>query len=401
MEVHQRSISSIEPYGKNAKKHPEKQVQKIADSIREFGWGQPIVVDKNNVIIIGHGRYLAAHLLGMEMVPVLQMDIDEEKAKAYRLADNKLNESEWDMELVIAELKELTVASIDLTGFSRDLLLTNDARDDEVPEVPKVAKSVLGDVYELGAHRVICGDSTDTEVFKKLMGGVKADMCFTDPPYGVSYEAGLEDKASRMAAHRSMSRENTQIENDTITSDEGLHAFLLLAFNNIAEHNKHAVYICYASNRSIPFLSAFKDAGYHFASNIIWVKDRFVMGRGHYHYQYEPILYGWKEKTTGKWMGDHSQSNTWNFSRPSVNDLHPTMKPVELITRALTNSSGTSDVILDPFLGSGSTIIAAQKSGRVCYGVELDPKYVDVIVQRYVDFTGNTTIKKNGVETVW
>ena len=187
MQIEQRPIGSIEPYGKNAKKHPEKQVQQIANSIREFGWGQPIVVDKNNVIIIGHGRYLAAHLLGMEMVPVLQMDITEEQAKAYRLADNKLNESEWDMELVIAELKGLSLESIDLTGFDRRLVLNNDDKDDDVPAVPKVAKTKAGDIYELGDHRVECGDSTNESSYLRLLLGNKADMVFTDPPYNVNY----------------------------------------------------------------------------------------------------------------------------------------------------------------------------------------------------------------------
>ena len=247
----------------------------------------------------------------------------------------------------------------------------------------------------------MCGDATKKEDVEKLMDGKKADMVFTDPPYGVSYEVGLIDKASRMAAHRSMSRKNTQIENDTITSDDGLYELLFAAFKNIAEYSKHGVYICYGSNRAIPFLQAFKDAGFHYASNIVWVKDRLVMGRGHYHYQYEPILYGWKEKNTGKWMGDRSQSNVWNLKRPSVNDLHPTMKPVELVAKALINSSGSEDIILDLFLGSGSTLIACQKTGRICFGSELDSRYVDVIIQRYVDYTGNENLMKNGEPFLW
>lgn len=177
MKVEQRPIGSIEPYGKNAKIHPEKQVQKIADSIREFGFNQAIVVDKDNVIIVGHGRYLAAHLLGMEMVPVLQMDIDEEKAKAYRLADNKLNESEWDMELVIAELKGLSLSRVDLTGFDRRLVLNSDEKDDDVPAVPKVAKTKAGDMYEIGDHRVLCGDSTNQGDFARLMGNDTCPHC--------------------------------------------------------------------------------------------------------------------------------------------------------------------------------------------------------------------------------
>ena len=401
MDIKQRKIDDIKPYEKNAKKHPEKQLKQIANSIKEFGFNQPIVVDKDDIIIVGHGRYFAAQLLEFNSVPVLTLDVTEEQAKAYRLADNKLNESNWDMELVIAELKELTPPMLDLTGFDKDLILEPDAKDDEVPDTPAKPKSELGDIYELGDHRVMCGDATKIEDFNMLMDNKKADMVFTDPPYGVSYEAGLDDKVSRMKAHRSVSRENTQITNDTISDDDGLYNFLLGAFQSIAEYCKHGVYVCFANNRATPFLRAWKDAGFHNASTIIWVKDRLVMGRGHYHYQYEPILYGWKEKNTGKWMGDRKQSNVWKMDRPSVNALHPTMKPVELVIRALVNSSGSEDMVLDPFLGSGSTLIAAEKTGRICYGMELDPKYVDVIVQRYIDYTGNKKIIKNGEEIKW
>jgi len=384
-------------YEKNTKKHPDSQLKLIAESLKEYGWKQPIVTDKSDVIIVGHGRWLAYQKYpeGIKEPWIIKADdLTPEQVRGYRLMDNKSNESDWDMALAVEELKDLDKLGFDisLTGFDKDLLIEPDEKDDIIPDnAPTRAK--LGDVWALGRHRVMCGDSTDRDAVERLMDGKKADMVFTDPPYGVSYEAGLVDKVSRMKAHISVSRENTQIENDTITSDTGLYEFLLGAFKNIAECTKHGVYICYGSNRTIPFLQAFKDAGFHHASSIVWVKDRIVMGRGHYHYQYESILYGWKEKNTGKWMGDRSQSNVWNLKRPSINDLHPTMKPVELVAKALVNSSGNEDIVLDLFLGSGSTLIAAEKTGRICYGMELEPKYVDVIIQRYEDYTGDKAKK--------
>jgi len=387
----------IKPYHKNAKKHPDKQLKAVAKSIKEFGWQQPIVVDDKGVIIVGHGRWLAYSKYKDELkLPepdIKTADLTEEQAKAYRLADNKLNESDWDMDLVIEDLKELSDEMFDLTGFDKDLLIEPDDKDDEVPEVPEEAKSKLGEIYQLGNHRVMCGDSTRIEDVEKLMDGKKADMVFTDPPYGVSYEAGLEDKASRAKAHRPTTRVNTQIANDTIADDEGLYIFLFEAFSRLVENCKHGIYVCFANNRATPFLRAWKDSGIHNASTIVWVKDRLVMGRGHYHYQYEPILYGWKEKNTGKWMGDRKQSNVWNLKRPGINDLHPTMKPVELINKALVNSSGSEDIVLDTFLGSGSTLIACEKTNRICYGMELDPKYIDVIIKRYEDYTNNKAKK--------
>lgn len=392
--VRMRPIGEVQPYPANAKKHPKKQIEAVAASIRAFGFNQPIVVDRNGVILVGHGRFLAAQSLGMEEIPVLVVDLDEGDANAYRLADNKLNESEWDMDLVIPELKGLTQDQVKLTGFNLDLvLLSQEGKDEAPPPLPESATSKRGEVYKLGEHRLMCGSATDPEDMKALMAGERAVMTFTDPPYGVSYESGLEDKASRMAAHRSVSRQNTQIENDTISDDEGLYDFLLNAFNNISVACGHGVYVCYASNRSMPFLRAWRDAGFHHASTIVWVKNRLVLGRGHYHYQYEPILYGWLEKSTGKWMGDRSQSNVWSIDRPSVNDLHPTMKPLELVTRAVVNSSSQGDIVLDPFGGSGSTLIACEESTRKCRMMEVDPRYVDVIIARWEKLTGQKAEK--------
>lgn len=224
MKIEQVSIESIIPYEKNAKKHPKKQVEQIVASIREFGWGQPIVVDKNDVIIVGHGRYMAAKAMELDTVPVLKLDLTEEQAKAYRLADNKLNESDWDMQAVIAELKDLSIPMIDLTGFSRDLAIEKEDKDDLVPAIPKTPKTKIGDIYQLGPHRLICGDSTKPEIYEKLMQGVKADMVFTDPPYNVNY-AGRGKNTSE------------GIKNDNM-STEAFDTFLIETFKQIRANMK-------------------------------------------------------------------------------------------------------------------------------------------------------------------
>lgn len=394
-----RKVAELLPYQENPRQMTEKQVKDLTKSLEKFNLVEIPAINTDNTIVAGHQRISIMHLLGRGEeevdVRVPNRKLTEEEFKEYNLRSNK-NTGDWNWDLLANSFEMEMLKDVGFAQDELDKLILNldpNEKDDEVPETPAEPVSKLGDIYKLGNHRVMCGDSTKKEDVEKLMDGKKADMVFTDPPYGVSYEAGLVDKISRMKAHRSMSRENTQIKNDTISDDEGLYALLLSAFQNIAENTKHSVYICYGSNRSIPFLRAFKDADFHFASNIIWVKDRLVMGRGHYHYQYEPILYGWKEKNTGKWMGDRKQSNVWNLKRPSVNNLHPTMKPVELVVKALVNSSGSEDIILDPFLGSGSTLIAAEKTGRACYGMELDPRYTDVIIARYEKYTGNKAEK--------
>ena len=386
MNITQSPIADVKPYGKNAKKHPDKQVLKIAASIREFGFNQPIVVDKDGVIIVGHGRYLAAQHLGLTDIPVLEVDITPEKAKAYRLADNKLNESEWDMQLVIAELKELSIPMLDLTGFSRDLVLENDEKDDYVPAVPKLPKSRVGDLYILGAHRLLCGDSTKQSDLAVLMDGKKADMIFTDPPYNVDYEGST----------------GLKIENDK-KGDGEFFQFLLDVFRNAGEVTKlgGAIYVCHADLEGLNFRRAFKEAGFSLKSTIIWNKNALVMGRADYQWKHEPILYGWRDGATHSWYGDRKQTTVWDMAKPMKNDVHPTMKPVELVQKAVVNSSKQDDIVLDLFAGGGSTIIASQKSCRSCFAMELDPKYVDVIVERYCEFVGSREITKNGEKIVW
>lgn len=437
MKIEERLLDHIEPYSKNAKKHPKKQIEKIAASIEEFGFNQPIVVDKEGVIIVGHGRYLAALYLGREKAPVLQIDIDEDKAKAYRLADNKLNESDWDMELVIQELKRLEGPLLELTGFSSDLILDKKPKDDDVPYAPEKPKSKLGDIYELGNHRVLCGDSTKKEDIEKLMEGKKAEMCFTDPPYNVDYTGG-------MGTHEKNEREG--ILNDKMSKNE-FYSFLTDVSKNIVSYTKGGVYICMSSSELDTLKLAWESAGGHWQSFIIWVKNNFTLSRADYQHIYEPILYGWPKSTKNHFfVGDRDRANVWEdlrkvkteykddhtiisfqgykvkikgkveagevirkkqrtdiwrHDKPTKSSEHPTMKPVALVTEAIVGSSQKEEIVLDPFLGSGSTLIAAEKTGRKCYGMELDPKYVDVIVQRYVDYTENNDIKLNGKKIKW
>ena len=371
-------ISQIKPYEKNAKKHPKKQVEQVAASIKEFGFNQPIVVDKSGVIIVGHGRLEAAKLLGMTDVPAITVDLTEEQANSYRLADNKLNESEWDMNLVIEELKGLSESMLELTGFDKDLIIEPDEADDVIPDAPEEPQSKLGDLYELGNHRVLCGDSTKLEDVERMMDGKKADMVFTDPPYGVNYEG---------------------INND---SREGLEDLLIDSFGVVVSNSKSgaSAYVFHSDRCADIFHKVFRTY-FHFSSMIIWEKPSLVLSQTDYQSKHEPCLYGWVDNGTHQFFGDRKQVSVWRTDKEPRIHGHTTPKPVEIVTRAIGNSSKSEDIVLDPFLGSGSTLIAAEKTGRICYGMELDPKYVDVIVQRYVDYTGQTEVKKNGKIMTW
>lgn len=418
MKITYRPISEIKPYDKNAKKHPDKQVIKIADSIKEFGFNQPIVVDKDDVVIVGHGRLMAAFYLDLKEVPVMTLDIDDEKARAYRLADNKLNESEWDINLVISELKGLSLPMLDLTGFSRSLVINPDWKDDVVPEVPKVAKSKLGDVYEMGRHRLICGDATKKDDFVKLMGGVKADMVFTDPPYNVNYHGAGKNTSST-------------IMNDKM-SDTKFFEFLTDSFAVVREFIKKSagLYVFHSPTTQATFEAALDINEMEVKYQLIWNKPSAGLGGGHYRNKHEPFFYAAVKNVSPNFYGDRThttildfhkseaailkwvdemreadrngKTTIWTMKRePTGEYVHPTQKPVELVMYALHNSSKVEDVVLDPFLGSGSTLIACEKTNRACYGSELDPKFADVIVQRYVDYTENRNITKNGEKIVW
>ena len=366
-------INEIKPYTKNAKQHPKKQIEQIANSIKEFGFNQPIVIDKNNEVIVGHGRLEAAKLLGIVEVPIIKIEtLTEEQIKAYRLADNKLNESEWDMGLAIEELKGLSDEMFDLTGFDKDLLIEADEKDDIISENVE-PKAKLGDIWQLGQHRVVCGDSTQLNAISALMGDVKADMVFTDPPYNIAYEGG--------------SKKREMIKNDEV---KDFYDFLLQAYSSFALSMKlgAAIYVCHADTERVNFTKAFRDAGFYLSSVVIWAKNNSTFGRSDYFWKHEPILYGWREGGAHNWHGDNKQDTIWNVDRPSKSEAHPTMKPIALIEKALMNSSKQEDIVLDLFLGSGSTLIACEKTNRICYGMELDPKYVDVIIKRWEDYTG-------------
>ncbi len=372
----------ITPYTKNAKKHPKEQIKKIADSIREFGMNQPIVVDKKGVIIVGHGRYEALKLLGREPTEkeILIVDLTEEQVKAYRLADNKLNESDWDMKLVIDELKGLSEPMLDLTGFDKDLILESDEADDEVPAIPDAPHSVLGDLYELGNHRVLCGDSTKLEDVERLMDGKKADMVFTDPPYELDTKGGgvLKD-AKSMRGIETLGIGH--FDPFTLESRAKTEVFccnkpLVKTYLELAELWKKPYDICfYKKENTAP------NYGGHLMTDTEYL-----------------ILIG--EQSPNKGLPKETYSKAY-LGKKDADNKTAWSKPVGLVEKFVILYSRANEIVLDTFLGSGSTLIASQKTGRICYGMELDPKYTDVIIQRYCDYTHNNTIIKNGKEITW
>lgn len=394
--VEMMPIARLIPYARNPRRN-EHAVAKVAGSIKEFGFRQPIVVDKDMVIIAGHTRHLAAQQLGLTEVPVhVIKNLTRTQIQAYRITDNRTNEdAEWDEELLKIELGDLKDADfdLDLTGFDPDELeelLAGDGtdgltEDDAVPEVQAVAISKPGDVWLCGDHRLLCGDSTVATDVEKAMGGSLADMVFTDPPYNVNYSspnANLSGKKS--------------IKNDNL--GDGFYQFLYDAMVNLLLYCKGAIYVSMSSSELHTLQKAFRDAGGHWSTFIMWAKNTFSLGRSDYQRQYEPILYGWKEGNKHFWCGARDQGDVWFFNKPRTNDLHPTMKPVELVQRAIENSSKTRDIILDLFGGSGTTMIAAEKANRSAVLVELDPLYCDVIVRRWQEFTGRqATLEATGI----
>ena len=387
-------ITSVVPYGRNPRRN-ENAVAKVAGSIKEFGFRQPIVVDKDMVIIVGHTRLLAAQQLGFTDVPIhIAENLTAAQIKAYRIADNRTHEeAEWDDELLAIELGELKDADfdLDLTGFDPDELeklldgegtegLTD---DDAVPEAQAEAITKPGDVWVCGEHRLICGDATVLSDVEKLMDGSLADMIFTDPPYNVAYVG--------------KTKKSLTIKNDDLGSD--FYGLLYDSITNLLMVSKGAIYICMSSSELDTLQKSFRDAGGHWSTFIIWAKNTFSLGRSDYQRQYEPILYGWKEGLKHFWCGARDQGDVWFFNKPVTNDLHPTMKPVALVERAIENSSKGRDIVLDCFDGSGTTMIACEKTGRAARLVELDPIYCDVIVRRWQEFSGKkATLEATGEE---
>ena len=384
-------IEKILPYARNARQIPQKAIDKVESSIREFGWRQPIVVDQYGVIIVGHVRLLAAQKLGLKEAPVhVASNLSAAQVRAYRLLDNRSHEeTSWDEELLGLELLDLKGMGIDLelTGFDLNELddLLAESVDgltdpDAVPGIPENPISRQGDLWVLGEHRVLCGDATSLSDCQRVLDGSFANMVFTDLPYNVNYSqpSNRPERAGR------------KILNDNL--GDGFEPFLVEACRNLIEVSQGAIYICMSSSEIDRLKRVFVNTGGHWSTYLIWAKNTFTLGRSDYQRQYEPILYGWPEGSGHYWCGARDQGDVWNVNKPTVNELHPTQKPVELMERAISNSSKRGDVVLDPFGGSGSTLIACEKTGRRARLVELDPRYVDTTVLRWQEFTGREAV---------
>jgi DNA modification methylase len=383
-------LDRLIPHARNSRTHSEEQVAQIAGSIAEFGFVNPVLVGDDGIIVAGHGRVLAARKLGLPEAPVIVLShLSPTQRRALMIADNRIAENAgWDDEMLAAELSALRDEDIDLglLGFDEDdldrLLAENAGEADaaeEVPALPEEPVSRPGDLWICGEHRVLCGDATVLSDVEAALGGELADMCFTDPPYNVNYANSEKDKRKG---------KNRPILNDALGSEFG--RMLYDACVNILTTTKGAIYICMACAELDTLQKAFRDAGGHWSTFVIWAKNTFTLGRADYQRQYEPILYGWKKGTDHYWCGARDQGDVWFVDKPSKNDLHPTMKPIELVERAIRNSSKSRDIVLDLFGGSGSTMIAAERAGRRARLIELDPKYVDVIVQRWQTLTGGS-----------
>lgn len=393
MEVKMIDVDKVIPYENNPRKNDE-AVDEVAASIKTFGFKNPIIVDKNLVIIAGHTRLKAAIKLGLAQVPVIiASDLTEDQANALRLADNKTGEiAKWDKKLLEEELKNINweLLGIDMTDVGFDDIFASEFQEvvdddfDEGQYLTDEPHSKQGDIYVLDENRVMCGDSTNPDQVKELMNGKLADMVFTDPPYNVNYEGS----------------DGQSIQNDDM-GDSEFHDFLLLVFKNLIDSIKEGApaYVCHADSEGLNFRSAFKEAGFKLVQCLIWVKNSFTMGRQDYQWEHEPMLYGWKPGAGHYFIDDRSKATVWYYDKPKKNDLHPTMKPLELVGEAINNSSLINQLVLDLFGGSGSTLIASYKAKRRCYTMELDEKYADVIVKRYIKNKGsyeNCYLIRNG-----
>ena len=391
-------LSRLLPYANNARTHSDEQIAQIAASIVEFGFTNPILVGSDGVIVAGHGRLAAARKLDLDGVPVVVLDhLSPTQRRALVIADNRLAENAgWDDAMLRTELEALQEDGfdLDLTGFDSDALAelmageetdqSGEVDDDDVPDDETVTVSRSGDLWQLGEHRVLCGDATDAANYVRLLAGATADMVFIDPPYNVNYANSAKDK---------LRGKDRAILNDNL--GEGFYEFLLAALTPTLAHCQGAIYIAMSSSELDVLQAAFRAAGGHWSTFVIWAKNTFTLGRADYQRQYEPLLYGWPEGVQRHWCGDRDQGDVWQIKKPQRNDLHPTMKPVELVERCIRNSSRPGDVVLDSFGGSGTTLIAAQKSGRRARLMELDPKYVDVIVRRWQTWSGEQAVRED------
>ena len=381
-------LGKLVPYINNARTHSPEQLAKLRSSLREFGFINPVIIDRDYNIIAGHGRVLAAKEEGIREVPCVFVDyLTEAQKKAYILADNRMAlDAGWDEELLRIEIESLQGEDFDvsLTGFEEQELadlfaIEGDkaAKDDDFDLSAALEKASFverGDLWIVGRHRLLCGDATRTEDVERLMDGKKANLIVTDPPYGVSFK----------------SSDGLTIQNDSM-KDEEFYIFLLTAFQCMAEHleNGGSSYVFHADTEGLNFRKAFIDAGFHLAGVCIWVKNSLVLGRSDYQWQHEPVLFGWKKGGKHSWYSDRRQTTIWNYDKPKRNKNHPTSKPLDLLGYPICNSSQENAIVLDSFGGSGSTLMACEQLNRICHMMELDEKYASVILRRYVEDTGD------------
>lgn len=377
-------LSKLVPYVNNARTHSPEQINKLRSSLREFGFVNPVIIDRNYGVIAGHGRILAAKEEGISEVPCVFADhLTEAQKKAYIIADNRMAmDAGWDEELLRVEIEALQAEAFDLslTGFDdkelADLFTDetgSEAKDDEFDLAAALEKASFvekGDVWTVGRHRLVCGDATDPDDINTLMGDTKANLILTDPPYGVSFK----------------SSSGLTIQNDSM-KDEEFYNFLLSSFKCMADHLEKggSAYVFHADTEGLNFRRAFIDAGFHLAGCCIWVKDSLVLGRSDYQWQHEPVLYGFLQNGKHKWFSDRKQTTIWNFDKPKRNANHPTSKPLDLLGYPIGNSTQENAVVIDTFGGSGSTMMACEQMNRVCYMMELDEKYASVILRRAVE----------------
>lgn len=395
MEIKELSLKELKPAAYNPRKKlkkGDKEYEKIKQSLLKFGYVDPIIVNEDLTVIGGHQRLTVLKDLDYETAKCVIVDLPKEDEKALNIALNKIT-GQWDEALLADLLLDLQESdfNLDLTGFELpeiDDILSNvhdkELSEDEFDVEEELKKPTLsrhGDIWQLGKHRVICGDSTKAETYKQLLDDRKANLVVTDPPYNVD----VEETAGK-------------ILNDNM-SDGDFYQFLLSMFTQVENHMEDdaSIYVFHADTEGLNFRKAFKDAGFYLSGCCIWKKNSLVLGRSPYQWQHEPCLYGWKKKGKHQWFSDRKQTTIWEYDRPKSSKDHPTMKPIQLMAYPIQNSSMRGTIVLDPFLGSGSTLIAADQTGRVCYGIELDEKFVDVIVKRYIEVTGDTevTVQRN------
>lgn len=391
MEIIYKNLKDLVPYQKNPRKNDD-AVKYVKESIKQFGFKVPIIIDSANIIVAGHTRFKAAKSLKLKEVPcIIANDLTDEQIKAFRLADNKVGEfAEWDDDLLAEEIGG--ILDIDMSDFGFDINFASEVEgdsgaieEDYEPSLPKEPKAKLGDIYQLGHHRLMCGDSTKSEDIEKLTEGEKIDLLITDPPYNVTYVGKGKDKLT--------------IKNDNL-EDNQFRQFLTDAFcvaNNVMKPGA-VFYVWYADSETFNFYAACRATGWEVKQTLIWSKNSLVFGRRDYQWKHEPCIYGWKAGAKHLWANDRKQTTVLEFNKPQKNGIHPTMKPVQLFDYQIKNSTNEGGKVLDIFAGSGTTLIACEQSGRCSYNMELDERYVDAIIQRWEDYTGEKAVllSRNG-----